>query len=90
MGFLRVGLHAVAPRRRRFGGMSVPDAKRLKQLEAENAKLKRMRRGMPGSWRRGGEAGTAGQNPENTTPDHGEIYPASLVVIPRSLQRELR
>ena len=28
--------------RAKFGGMSVPDAKRLKDLEAENAKLKRM------------------------------------------------
>ncbi len=28
--------------RAKFGGMSVPDAKRLKELEAENAKLKRM------------------------------------------------
>lgn len=28
--------------RNRFGGMDVPDAKRLKDLEAENAKLKRM------------------------------------------------
>jgi putative transposase len=28
--------------RKRFGGMEVPDAKRLKTLEAENAKLKRM------------------------------------------------
>ncbi len=26
----------------KFGGMTVPDAKRLKALEAENAKLKRM------------------------------------------------
>jgi putative transposase len=26
--------------RAKFGGMSVPDAKRLKELEAENAKLK--------------------------------------------------
>lgn len=26
----------------KFGGMDVPDAKRLKQLEAENAKLKRL------------------------------------------------
>ena len=28
--------------RRHFGGMTVPDAKRLKQLEAENARLKRL------------------------------------------------
>ena len=28
--------------RAKFGGMSVPDAKRLKGLEAENAKLKRL------------------------------------------------
>ncbi len=28
--------------RRRFGGMDVPDAKRLRELEAENAKLKRL------------------------------------------------
>ncbi|SDJ62273.1 putative transposase, partial [Dyella jiangningensis] len=28
--------------RKRFGGMDVPDAKRLKTLEAENAKLKKM------------------------------------------------
>ncbi len=28
--------------RAKFGGMSVPDAKRLKELAAENAKLKRM------------------------------------------------
>ena len=28
--------------RAKFGGMSVPDAKRLKDLEAENAKLKRL------------------------------------------------
>lgn len=28
--------------RAKFGGMSVPDAKRLKELEAENAKLKRL------------------------------------------------
>lgn len=28
--------------RAKFGGMSVPDAKRLKEFEAENAKLKRM------------------------------------------------
>ena len=26
----------------KFGGMSVPDAKRLKQLEEENAKLKKL------------------------------------------------
>ncbi len=26
----------------KFGGMDVPDAKRLRQLEAENAKLKKM------------------------------------------------
>jgi putative transposase len=26
----------------KYGGMSVPDAKRLKQLEEENAKLKRL------------------------------------------------
>lgn len=28
--------------RRKFGGMDVPDAKRLKALEVENAKLKKM------------------------------------------------
>lgn len=28
--------------RKKFGGMDVSDAKRLKKLEAENAKLKRM------------------------------------------------
>ena len=28
--------------RAKFGGMSIPDAKRLKELEAENAKLKRL------------------------------------------------
>jgi len=28
--------------RSKYGGMNVPDAKRLKQLEAENARLKRM------------------------------------------------
>lgn len=28
--------------RSKFGGMSVPDAKRLKALEAENAKLKKL------------------------------------------------
>ena len=28
--------------RRKFGGMSVPDAKRLRELEAENAKLKKL------------------------------------------------
>ena len=28
--------------RAKFGGMSVPDAKRLKELEAENGKLKRL------------------------------------------------
>lgn len=28
--------------RRKFGGMDVPDAKRLKALESENAKLKKM------------------------------------------------
>jgi putative transposase len=28
--------------RRKYGGMDVPDARRLKQLEAENAKLKKM------------------------------------------------
>ena len=28
--------------RAKFGGMSVPDAKRLKELEAENARLKRL------------------------------------------------
>ena len=28
--------------RSKFGGMNVPDAKRLKELEAENARLKRM------------------------------------------------
>ncbi|KEZ74886.1 transposase, partial [Pseudomonas syringae pv. syringae FF5] len=28
--------------RSKFGGMSVPDAKRLKDLEAENARLKRL------------------------------------------------
>lgn len=28
--------------RAKFGGMSVPDAKRLKDMEAENARLKRL------------------------------------------------
>ena len=28
--------------RSKFGGMSVPDAKRLKELESENARLKKM------------------------------------------------
>ena len=28
--------------RRKFGGMDVPDAKRLRELESENARLKRM------------------------------------------------
>lgn len=28
--------------RSKFGGMSVPDAKRLKELEAENGRLKRL------------------------------------------------
>ena len=28
--------------RHRFGGMDVPDAKRLRELEAENAKLKKL------------------------------------------------
>ena len=28
--------------RKRFGGMDVPDAKRLRELEIENAKLKRL------------------------------------------------
>jgi putative transposase len=28
--------------RRKFGGMSVPDAKRLRELEAENARLKKL------------------------------------------------
>lgn len=28
--------------RRRFGGMEVPDAKRLRELELENAKLKKL------------------------------------------------
>ena len=28
--------------RSKFGGMDVPDAKRLRELEAENAKLKRL------------------------------------------------
>ena len=28
--------------RRRFGGMSVPDAKRLRELESENGKLKKL------------------------------------------------
>lgn len=28
--------------RNRFGGMDVPDAKRLKELESENSKLKRL------------------------------------------------
>ena len=28
--------------RSKFGGMSVPDAKRLKELETENARLKKM------------------------------------------------
>ncbi len=28
--------------RSKFGGMSVPDARRLKELEAENARLKRL------------------------------------------------
>ena len=28
--------------RNKYGGMEVPDAKRLKQLEAENTKLKRL------------------------------------------------
>ena len=28
--------------RSRFGGMEVPDARRLRELEAENAKLKRL------------------------------------------------
>jgi putative transposase len=30
------------PGRRSFGGMSVSDAKRLKQLEEENARLKKL------------------------------------------------
>lgn len=30
------------PWRGKFGGMSVPDAKRLKDLEAENARLKKL------------------------------------------------
>ncbi len=30
--------------RRRFGGMDVPDAKRQRELESENAKLKKLRR----------------------------------------------
>ena len=28
--------------KKKFGGMDVPDAKKLKQLESENSKLKRM------------------------------------------------
>ena len=28
--------------RRRFGGMNVPDAKRLRELESENGKLKKL------------------------------------------------
>jgi len=28
--------------RRKYGGMSVPDAKRLKELESENARLKKL------------------------------------------------
>jgi putative transposase len=28
--------------RRRFGGMEVPDAKRLRELESENARLKKL------------------------------------------------
>ncbi|OJY87644.1 MAG: transposase [Lysobacterales bacterium 63-13] len=28
--------------RRRFGGMNIPDAKRLRELESENAKLKKL------------------------------------------------
>lgn len=28
--------------RRKFGGMEVPDAKRLRELEAENARLKKL------------------------------------------------
>ena len=28
--------------RRRFGGMDVPDAKRLRELESENSRLKRL------------------------------------------------
>jgi len=28
--------------RKKYGGMSVPDARRLRELEAENAKLKRI------------------------------------------------
>lgn len=28
--------------RRKFGGMDVPDAKRLRELEAENARLKKL------------------------------------------------
>ena len=28
--------------RRKFGGMSVPDAKRLRELEVENARLKKL------------------------------------------------
>lgn len=39
--------HGIAPTtfyswKAKYGGMQVPDAKRLKELEAENAKLKRL------------------------------------------------
>lgn len=41
--------------RRRFGGMDVPDAKRLRELDSENAQLKKLfAETMPcGSWRGG-------------------------------------
>jgi len=34
--------------RAKFGGMDVPDAKRLRELDGENAKLKRLLAGLPG------------------------------------------
>ena len=36
------GQHGFAARLHKFGGMSVSDARRLKELEVENARLKRL------------------------------------------------
>lgn len=38
-----VAINIIYRRKARFGGMKVPKARRLRELEAENAKLKRLR-----------------------------------------------
>ena len=40
----------------KFGGMSIWDARRLKQLEEENARLKKLRKRPPTAWRIMGRA----------------------------------